>query len=121
MIDAHPATKWRHGVAMGVSLWNRIPRANSPAGTTGTITTPIHVAPLGLRVRFDHQAHGFAPVAKTCRPFGTNVLTPGREGAVSFAEKMATQTFQLTFRLATKWRHDVAMGVSPWNRIPPRQ
>ena len=79
MIEAHPATKWRNDVAMGVSPWNRNPQhAVSPEGTTGSSTRPIHVAPSGLRVRFDLPNHGFAPVATTCRPFGTNVLTPGR-------------------------------------------
>ena len=88
MIDTHPATKWerlspatkwRNDVAMGVSPWNENPHdAMSPEGTTGNPARPIHVAPSGLRVRFDLPIHGLAPVATTCRPFGTNVLTPGR-------------------------------------------
>ena len=51
----------------------------SPEGTTGTVQ-PVqsHVAPSGLRDRFDLLIHGFAPVATACRPSGTNVLTPGR-------------------------------------------
>ena len=97
MIDAHPATKWRHDVAMGVSPWNRNPHsAISPEGTTGNQTRPIHVAPSGLRGQVDPHNHGFTPVATTSRPFGTNVLTPGRtacageveDDGVPFAEKM---------------------------------
>ena len=73
------ATKWRHDVAMGVSPWIANPHHTiSPEGTTGNPTHPTHVAPSGLRDRFDIRIHGFAPVATTCRPFGTNVLTPGR-------------------------------------------
>jgi len=91
------ATKWRHDVAMGVSPWNRNPhRAISPVGTTGTAASRSHAAPSGLRVRFDLPIHGFAPVATTCSPFGTSVLTPGRyvgaeeveDDGLPFAEKM---------------------------------
>ena len=72
------ATKWRYDVAMGVSPWNRNPHdAVSREGTTGISTQPAHVAPSGLRNRIRSSIHGFAPVATTCRPFGTNVLTPG--------------------------------------------
>ena len=73
------ATKWRHDVAMGVSPWNTNPhRAMSPEGTTGNPLHQTHVASSGLRTRFELQIHGFAPVATACRPFGTNVITPGR-------------------------------------------
>ena len=73
------ATEWRNDVAMGVSPWNTNPhRGVSPEGTTGNLTHRTHVAPSGLRDRFDHLIHGFTPVATACRPFGTNVLTPGR-------------------------------------------
>lgn len=68
-----PATEWRHDVAMGVSPWNRNPhRAVSPEGTAGTVTPPTHVAPSGLCARSELPIHGLAPVATTCRPFGTN-------------------------------------------------
>ena len=107
----HPATKWRNDVAMGVSPWNENPHhAISPKGTTGNPACAIHVAPSGLRVRFDLSIHGFAPVATTCRPFGTNVLTPSR---VPCAEEVEDDGVP-----ATKWRNDVAMGVSPWNENP---
>ena len=36
-------------------------RSISPEGTTGNPTRAIHVAPSGLRDRFDHLIHGFAP------------------------------------------------------------
>ena len=114
MIEAHPATKWRedgtvvvatkwrHDVAMGVSPWSEnLHHAVSPEGTTGNPTRRIHAAPSGLCNRVGTHIHGFAPVATTCRPSGTNVLTPGPIPA-------------------TKWRHAVAMGVSPWNRIALR-
>ena len=97
MIDARSATKWRHNVAKGVSPWNRNPRhVVSPEGTTGISRRANHVAPSGLRDRFDPLIHGFTPVATTYRPVGTNVLTPGRyvgaedveDDGVPFAEKM---------------------------------
>ena len=73
------ATNWRNDVAMGVSPWSRNHRRHaSPEGTTGIVAPPIHVAPLGLRDRFNLPVHGFAPVATISRPFGTNVHAPGR-------------------------------------------
>ncbi|TWT80458.1 hypothetical protein CA13_18750 [Planctomycetes bacterium CA13] len=98
-----PATKWRNDVAMGVSPWKRNPhRAVSPEGTTGTVAHATHVAPSGLVDRVRPTIHGFAPVATTCRPFGT-VLTPGRyvgaeeveDDGVPFAEKMEGLTREL--------------------------
>ena len=78
MIDVPPAAKWRNDVAMGVSPWKRNPHhAVSPEGTTGNSTRTIHVAPSGLVGCVGPLNHGFAPVATTYRPFGTNVLTPG--------------------------------------------
>ncbi|TWU20428.1 hypothetical protein Pla52o_43030 [Novipirellula galeiformis] len=103
MIVAHPATKWRHAVAMGVSPWNTNPfNPVSPEGTTGTITPSIHVAPSGLRDRVGSRIHGFAPVATTCRPFGTK-LTPGRtpcaeeveDAGVPLAKKMESPVREL--------------------------
>ena len=48
-----------------------------------------HVAPSGLRACFELQIHGFAPVATAYRPFGTNVLTPGRPvGRTARAEEV---------------------------------
>jgi hypothetical protein len=73
------ATKWRNDIAMGVSPWNTNPhRDMSPEGTTGNPAHQTHVAPSGLRTRFEFQIHGFAPVATACRPFRTHVLAPGR-------------------------------------------
>ena len=112
MIDAQPApmpakltaTKWRNDVAMGVSPWNRNPHDPvSPEGTAGNPARPIHVAPSGLVDRIRPYIHGLAPVATTCRPFGTNVLTPGRyvgaeeveDDGVPFAEKMEGLTREL--------------------------
>ena len=99
------ATKWRYDVAMGVSLWNtNHHRGISPEGTIGNPTHRTHVAPSGLRDRFDLPIHGFTPVATSCRPFGTSVLTSGR-----------TRSAKSRHDPATKWRYDVAMGVSLWN------
>ncbi len=74
-----PATKWRQVVAMGVSPSIRNPpHPVSPEGTTGIETQPFPAAPSRLRARLGLGNHGFAPVATTCRPFGTNGLTRGR-------------------------------------------
>ena len=82
------ATNWRHDVAMGVSPWNRVPhRIASPDGTTGASAHTTHVALSGLVDLVDSPIHGLAPVATACRPFGTNVLTPGRYvGAEAMAD-----------------------------------
>ena len=88
----------------GVSPWITIPHHTiSPEGTTGNPTQSTDVAPSGLRDRSDLPIHGFAPVATTCRPFGTNVLTPRRyvgaeeveNDGVPFAEKMEGLTREL--------------------------
>ncbi|GAA5506700.1 hypothetical protein Rcae01_02153 [Novipirellula caenicola] len=93
------ATKWRHAVAMGVSPWNQnLHHATSPKGTTGSVTQLIHIAPTGLCDRRRPSVPGLAHVAKSCCPFGTNMLTPGRyvgaeeveDDGVPFAEKVAT-------------------------------
>ncbi|MEP3480724.1 MAG: hypothetical protein ABJZ55_15855 [Fuerstiella sp.] len=116
------ATKWRHAVAMGVSPWKLKPqRPHSPEGTTGTPAQPIPVAPSGLWDLAGSLNHGFAPVATTCRPAGTNVLTPGRYvGAEEVEDEGVSATKWQTEFPATKWRHAVAMGVSPWNRKQTR-
>ncbi len=88
---------------MGVSPWKHNPRrAVSPEGTTGIETQPFPVAPSGLRARVGLRNHGLTPVATTCRPFGTNGLTP---------EYAAHPT--------NMWQNDIAIRVSPWNRHAP--
>ncbi|WP_372720033.1 hypothetical protein [Novipirellula sp.] len=102
------ATKWRNAVAMGVSPWNQnIHHATSHKGTAGSTTQLIYVAPTGLCDRPRPSVRGLAHVAKSCRPFGTNVLAPGRyfgaeeveDDGVPFAEKME----DLTRELATQF------------------
>ena len=62
----------RHDVAMGVSPWVReTHRAASPEGTTCGEPIDGPVAPLGLGNRGRFVDHGLAPMATTCRPFGT--------------------------------------------------
>ncbi len=94
---------------MGVSPWKRNPRcAVSPEGTAGIETRPFPAAPSGLRARIGPRNHGLTPVATTCRPFGTNELTPGRyvgaaeveDDGVPFPEKMATLTSELADQFA---------------------
>ena len=62
----------RHDVAMGVSPWIiETHRAASPEGTTCGEPIDGPVAPLGLGNRGRFVDHGLAPMATTCRPFGT--------------------------------------------------
>lgn len=64
---------------MGVSAWKQNPfRKISPEGTAGTSIHADSCRPFGALRSVGHPIHGFAPVAATCRPFGTNVLVPGR-------------------------------------------
>ncbi len=113
----HPATKWRNDVAMGVSPWNENPHHTiSPKGTTGNPACAIHVAPSGLRVRFDLSIHGFAPVATTCRPFETNVLTSGR---VPYAEEVEGLTRELATQFHESEKLQAAIRFT--NQLaPPR-
>ena len=69
--DCDSATKWRQGVAMGVSPWKSGCRWGlSPSGATQNHGHRIRVAPLGLGHVGDAN-HGLTPMATTCRPFGT--------------------------------------------------
>gem|GEM_PF-1686957 len=97
----------RHVVAMGVSPWNADPKLRfSPNGATRGVLRGIPVAPLGLDVRAAAD-HGLTPVATACRPIGTE----------SQANRVCPNPSR-AMRLAATRRHDVAMGVSPWNADP---
>ena len=57
--------------------------------------------------------HGLAPVATTCRPFGTTMFLRGCAEVVTHAFPSGRR--QRLTAPATEWRQVVAMGVSPWN------
>jgi|GEM_PF-6711623 len=95
------ATKWRNNVAMGASPWKTgHTNPQSPEGTTGPLRVSIHVAPSGLRV----------DVRDSILRAGSHRIIPTRPIAAKRRQAWA----------ATKWRNDVAMGVSPWNTKHPR-
>ena len=72
MVDVLAAER-RHVVVMGASLWIvGVERELSPNGTTRIDGRKVPVAPLGLGTMGASVNHGLAPVATTCRPFGTN-------------------------------------------------
>ncbi|MEP3479170.1 MAG: hypothetical protein ABJZ55_07990, partial [Fuerstiella sp.] len=52
---------------------------------------------------------------KICRPFGTHRLTLSCYAEVENVGHFDMRGTQRFHTSATKWRHDVAMGVSPWN------
>ena len=71
------ATEWRNDVAMGVSPWSEGPTSSIvPKGRQDRSPHPFLSPPPGLEVRVCSRIHGLAPVATTCRLFGTKALTP---------------------------------------------
>ncbi len=67
------ATKWRHDVAMGASPWNVALREEIIESRRDGRRLPgcWPVAPSGLQSDGAACFHGLAPVATSCRPFGT--------------------------------------------------
>ena len=71
MVDISAAER-RHVVAMGASPWIvGDERKLSPNGTAGIAGMQRPSAPLGLGWMVASVNHGLAPVATSCRPFGT--------------------------------------------------
>ena len=117
------AAKRRHDVAMGVSPWYAVPKSRlSPNGAPRILAPRIPVALSGLNGGMNAH-HGLTPVATTCRPVGTEsqAASPHLVAELRHSDSAAQRHFDST----TQWqsdsaatrRHDVAMGVSPWNTI----
>ena len=104
---------------MGVSPWRtNLTHGVSPEGTTGNDSQTIHVAPSGLLdLVLLPTSTGSRPWLQHTVPSG---LTWHRRHASSLTIIDSTAGVVAACRrlLATKWRNDVAMGVSPWNTNP---